>query len=451
MMSAHAQGPTDRLAKAFTDLGRDATLDAANERLRQTSVQIVLPSGRELSETHQVASLLAVEVGLRAFPAGVRFVLERDHHCLTPWTGESERLSAALIATGAVLTSELEPTLPTIVVGDAVRVLAPGVPGVSAIPRGWAGGAVPLQSLTPRVYPGVLGAVLAGAIAVSEIFLAVHALEPRASMRACGISTWRPGLEWTDDEAAGPELMVLPGDVWLIGLGHLGQAAAWLLRALPYASPTETTIALQDTDRVAIENVGTSLLATSSTVSFRKTRVVDSSLRQAGFDTILIERRMDEHQRHQLGEPRFALAGLDSKQARRPLSKVGWDLLVDAGIGAGAHDFTQIIVQRLSATRSSELVFAGDDDDDAIEVPEDTADPCGVVQAAGEAVGSAFVGAATAAISIAEAVRPLHGGPGHDILSVDLRDPAGLRAAEAGESSVRWPRLAKARPMQEGA
>jgi hypothetical protein len=450
-MTARMPGPTDRLAKAFIDLGRDQSAEAANERLWRTPLQVVLAADVEESETLQVVALLAVDVGLRAFPAGVRVVLGRDGLTRTPAAGRHEVLSDALASIGADTSHGFDPALPTVVVGNAAPELASGVPGVRAVPRGWAGGCVPLGFALPESRAGVLGAVVAAGVSVSEVFLAVHELESRAAVRACGLSTWHLGLDWTESAAVGPELSVLPGDVWLIGLGHLGQASAWLLRALPYASPAEITVALQDIDRVAIENVGTSLLATPTVVSRRKTRVVDAALSSSGFDTLLIERKMDEHQRYQPGEPRFALAGLDSKPARRPLSGVGWDLLIDAGIGAGADDFTQIIVQRLSAERTSQDVFAGDDDEEVVAVPEDADDPCGVVQAAGEAVGTAFVGVVTAALSIAEAIRPLHGGPAHDVVVVDLRDPAGLRLAVADESSVQWPRMAETRAMKEGA
>jgi hypothetical protein len=306
---------------------------------------------------------------------------------------------------------------------------------------------------------GPFGAVLAGAIAVSEIFLAAHELEPRAANRLAGISTWAPATSWVDAQAIGPTLELLPREAWLIGLGHLGQAAAWLLRALPYASPRDLLVALQDNDVISVENIGTSLLATRSVIGQRKTRIVHAALRAAGYGTLLVERRADEHQRLQPDEPRVAIAGLDSARARQPLTGLGWSLLVDMGIGAGARDFTQIVVQRLTAQRLSKDVFDTPPDDRADRLLELDAyrdqiagrlGRCGALQAAGQAVGTAFVGAVTAVLAMAEIVRPLHEGVGHHVLAVDLRDPSALTVAVADDALVALPAHAPARPMRDG-
>jgi hypothetical protein len=48
------------------------------------------------------------------------------------------------------------------------------------------------------------------------------------------------------------------------------------------------------------------------------------------------------------------------------------------------------------------------------------ADACGLVELAGKAVGASFVGVIAACLAVAESVRELHGGPGHDVLRYDL-------------------------------
>jgi hypothetical protein len=47
-------------------------------------------------------------------------------------------------------------------------------------------------------------------------------------------------------------------------------------------------------------------------------------------------------------------------------------------------------------------------------------DQCGVVELAGKAVGASFVGAVAACLAISETIRDLHGGRGHDLLTIDL-------------------------------
>ena len=458
-MTGRKAQAADRLAKLFVDLEQDADLDAAITRLTQTPVQLLLEPDVAESETLQLCSLLATTTALRAFPAGVKVIL-RDDGPLLPGLSPTGSIAAALASLGADIARRVDVRLPSVVIGGREPLRGLGRHAVRAVPRGWAGGAVPVNLTAPVSIPGVLGATLAGAIGVSECFLGVHGLEVRACRRVGGFSAWSPDLLWTDDNAAGPRLAHLPSRTWLVGLGHLGQAMAWLLGALPYGEPKDVQIALQDIDHVSVENIGTSLLASRDNVGTRKTRVVDIALRAAGFETQLVERRMDRNQQLQADEPRFAIAGLDSPAARRPLSTVGWSPLLDAGIGAGARDFTQIVIRRLTDDRPSQRVFDVDDSGMAERLLAENAqyrsrvaggeDRCGVLQAAGEAVGTAFVGATAAVMAIAEAIRPLHGGPSLDVMSVDLRNPTEVHFAIREERSTDWPPHAPARAMREG-
>ena len=52
-------------------------------------------------------------------------------------------------------------------------------------------------------------------------------------------------------------LVLLAGGLWLIGLGNLGQAYAWLLACLPYPARV-AEIMLQDFDTLADSNDSTS-------------------------------------------------------------------------------------------------------------------------------------------------------------------------------------------------
>jgi hypothetical protein len=74
---------------------------------------------------------------------------------------------------------------------------------------------------------------------------------------------WRPDLDWRDPEAAGPALQYLPAGLWLLGLGHLGQAYAWTLGMLPYTAPGEAQFCLLDFDAVVEGNTATQLLVRS--------------------------------------------------------------------------------------------------------------------------------------------------------------------------------------------
>jgi hypothetical protein len=51
-----------------------------------------------------------------------------------------------------------------------------------------------------------------------------------------------------------------------------------------------------------------------------------------------------------------------------------------------------------------------------------------MLEMAGVTVGAAFVGTVAGSIVIADILRLLHGGNNYSVISVDLRNPAGIRA-----------------------
>jgi hypothetical protein len=66
--------------------------------------------------------------------------------------------------------------------------------------------------------------------------------------------------DWLSATADEPALELLPSRLWLIGLGHLGQAYLWALGLLPYAHPEETHLVLQDVDIITPSTESTSIL-----------------------------------------------------------------------------------------------------------------------------------------------------------------------------------------------
>ena len=89
------------------------------------------------------------------------------------------------------------------------------------------------------------------------------------SFRATGTST---ATSNSCGESA-PELRYLPSNLWLIGLGHLGQAYLWGLGLLPYASDAKVGLVLQDVDVITPSTESTSILSDSTMLRRKKTRV----------------------------------------------------------------------------------------------------------------------------------------------------------------------------------
>lgn len=221
----------------------------------------------------------------------------------------------------------------------------------------------------------------------------------------------------------------LPSRLWLIGLGNLGQAFAWLLAALPYGDRSKVELMLQDIDALAKSNDSTSLLSSLPVVSTKKTRHVADWLEARGFTTAIEERRFGEWTRRAQHEPGVALCGVDNALARISLDKAGFDLVVEAGLGAGPDAFRSFCLHSFPSGLSPERIwskFVGASDTDVSSMPaygelrKRGMDACGLAQLASRTVGVPFVGLTAAVLVMAELLRRLHGGNAIEVLSGSL-------------------------------
>ena len=105
-------------------------------------------------------------------------------------------------------------------------------------------------------------------------------------------------------------LAYLPKSLWLVGLGHLGQAYAWTLGMLPYPADGRPHLVLQDFDKATKSNLSTCLLLWAADLNKHKVSAVASCLEAAGFTTALVERRFGAGHRVMVDEPTTALFGV---------------------------------------------------------------------------------------------------------------------------------------------
>lgn len=99
-----------------------------------------------------------------------------------------------------------------------------------------------------------------------------------AGYRAVSLNLWRPGTDLDD----GPALTYVPSAWWLVGLGDLGQANAFVISWLSYADPTQIQVVLQDTDIAVEANRSTGVLTSRHPDPVRKTRLVAATLDRLG-------------------------------------------------------------------------------------------------------------------------------------------------------------------------
>jgi hypothetical protein len=223
-------------------------------------------------------------------------------------------------------------------------------------------------------------------------------------------------------------LRYLPSRLWLIGLGHLGQAYLWGLTLLPYKDATEVEFLLQDTDMISASTHSTSILSDAHMIGERKTRAMASLMERRGFRTAVVERRFDEALRIQADEPQIALCGVDNILARRALGDAGFKLIVEAGLGSGARDFRSIRVHTFPGRKEPRDVWSAPvektvnaDMPAYADLKSRGLDQCGVTLLAGKAVGAPFVGMTAAALCLAEVLRLLHGGEVFAVHDIDLK------------------------------
>ena len=114
--------------------------------------------------------------------------------------------------------------------------------------------------------------MLAAGLAVNEAFLDVNRRMQAAGRRALGLSLWRSGrdTDWLQPDETEPALTYLPSRLWLIDLGHLGQAYLWALGLLPYQDPADVALVMQDIDAITESTESTSILTDSATIGQKR-------------------------------------------------------------------------------------------------------------------------------------------------------------------------------------
>jgi hypothetical protein len=354
---------------------------------------------------------------------------------LAPWSG-TRTVGEAIIDLRGTIAYTGRPDAPRIVIGNARIDGHRGRFAVRATMNGWSAGVAPIDSdirLDERQECTPAG-VLAGALAISEAFQFVRGDTVDAGDRATGMSLWRPvpEIDWRIADP-GPTLSDLPSRLWLIGLGHLGQAYLWTLGFLPYANANDVSLVLQDFDKLNEANDSTSPLTFPGLVGQKKTRAMAAWAERRGFNTTIVERRFAPDFRVSGEEPRVALCGVDNPLARAAIEDVGFDRVIEAGLGKGTREYLAMQVHTFpSYGRGARARWGGEiaDSSDTAALLVNPAyrslgseglDECGLTTLAGRSVGASFVGTAAATLVIAECLRVALGEPTHAIMDMTLR------------------------------
>jgi hypothetical protein len=392
-----------RGAKYFMDSGRAATHDEAMALLRSFGLTVHVDASIASSREEQIALLTLVNVARRSFLGGIEVVGLPDAKPLTRLT-RARTLSRAVADYKGQVVTQANPAWPAAIVGGRSRPETK-LPVWRLRWSGWRGGVVPADAgdTEPNEAAIALAPVLAATCCAAEAF-AWHAKDHvMAGHRPLGLSLWSPGADWLVPDGSEPALAWLPSSLWLIGLGNLGQAFAWVLAALPYADPKMVKL----------------LLPFVGDVGHRKARKIGAWLDARGFDTYLLESRFGKWTTRTVDDPAVAVCGVDNPIARAALEYPGFGLVVEAGLGAGPEAFRSLSVHTFPASRRAEDIWSKDtgaatanvEDMPAYKAMKKSgADVCGLTQLASRTVGAPFVGLIAGVLVLAELLRRLHGG-----------------------------------------
>lgn len=427
-----------RISKLFVD--RDQTgIGEALDRRRRFAVTLLCGPDVRHSYILQLAVLTAANIAQRCFPGAVTISAEPavTDAPLLIWPSHKQSLGAALLSVaGPDALRPPDDKIPghAVVFGDAV---APSG-SLRATFDGWTakvGPARDVQPLPQREYCSLAG-VLAGSLAIAELFSAFADMNIAATRRTVGLSLWRPDADIGTEEALGVPVEFLPRDLWALGLGHLGNAYLWSLATLPFQNPGEVEIYLNDFDKVEGPNLETGLLFTREAEGRYKTRFCSAWLEDRDFQTRIIERPFDECFRCRPEEPKLALCGFDSNSPRRDLPTAGFARVIDSGLGGMASNFDTIALHTLPSPRPPEELWPDLSPEEEDRVLGDrqrlardnpgyralTDDECGRFEVAGKSIAVPFVGAVAACLVLAETLRVFHQGPAYSDLKLSLSD-----------------------------
>ncbi len=433
-MDATALGDNlNRVAKILVDSGEAQTIEQALDLLKGYALTIEIGTNAARSPTLQAAVLTAVNAGRRCFLGGVQVVGDVDVDLLVPWR-RCETLREAVADLRGEVVPVAAPGRPRVIVGDVGDTAASSGIALRATFDGWSGGVVPLGSgrCLPERREFTPSGVLAGALAVSEVFQSLRG-NVLAGRREVGLSLWRleESATWLSGENTGPELERLPSRLWIIGLGHLGQAFLWTLGFLPYADASKLELMLQDHDTLVNANDSTSLLTIPEIVGEKKTRAMARWCEERGFSTTITERRFAEDFRVSGDEPSVALCGVDNAPARAALEYPGFGRVIEAGLGRGPREYLDFQMHTFPAGKSARERWGGavseGPADGLLENPAYKAlaseglDECGLTTLAGRTVGAPFVGATASAIVVAELLRMVIGDRQYEAVDGTLR------------------------------
>ena len=419
-----------RLVKQALDSGAASSIAEAQALFAGYRVTLRIADDAARDPHHQTALLTCIALARRVFLGGVTIVALPQVKLLTPLPF-GETLLEATLALGAPSPRPQTTRLHR----DRRRTGPASVRSTSArsLPAGGAASCRRTRRPIPCPAPAMsLAPMLSAALAINEAFLFVSGASAFAGRRPldclCGLPR-RARLACRRARRAGNAAAALETLADRPRASGPGLSLGARLTTLRAASASTAGAAghrhHHTVDREHVDPLR------GGAIGRKKTRTMAAWCECRGFETVIHERLFDALFRRQDNEPAVALCGLDNALGRQALDQVGFDFVVEAGLGRGHRDFRAIRLHTLPGSRSATQIWRGDAEGEQVDdrpaytrmLERGELDRCGVTLLAGKAVGAPFVGVAAATLVLAELLRLLHGGNVHELIDLDLKFP----------------------------
>ncbi len=414
-------------------------IEEAIDRMKKQSVFLIASAEIMRSVSMQIAFLTTVNVSSRVFCGGVICQIPVDIPNLLRLGSGSFK---SLVHSYGGLVQKNQPLKNDIKILFGIECYDGNC--IESVSSGWRGGVnffgkerVVMKENNHHVS---LGPVLAASMAVFYAFCKAFRLIDNLIEMNTGASLWNlnSGKLWHKDEHDGPDLPRLPRNVWILGLGHLGQAYMWTLGLMNFKIPKKATFLIQDNDVVGEENIGSQILCITEDIGFPKTRPCYRFLELLGYKTQIIEKPYvtgDSDQKW-MEAYKFLLNGVDNIDARKGISSRYVNIYLDGGTNGKLPLFDSFTLKNVFETGLDyNHLWGGEGSGSGILHKNlyeryQKKNGCGVLTNIG--ISTPFIGSFGAAVLVSELIRALNKGKKYSVVTMQLRDLDSLTAIEVG-------------------
>lgn len=382
----------NRTMKLAMDEGRVQSYQEAVELFRSFRIRLVIASGFSSTPGVEAAVLTLLRAGPKTFLGGVELIGPLDERCTLAWfAGKS--LGEVAIECGVSVGVDAGVNLPTLSVG----------PGAATTDDFWLGLTVeadgfvltPDESKQSSPDGSVEAGVAAAGASLNQAFQHIYRKAPQAGQREV---TFRFPVSSRQAPSR---------DLWVVGLGHLGQAYLWTTM-LKGGETRPALIRLTDDDKVSSSSLSTCLLVDVADVGRRKVNVVARRLKSLGVKVRRDPVRVDLDAAPITSAQPLCVVAVDNLALRKSLDRVHGAAILEAGIGDGVEGFTRVQAHAFPGRRLARDIWAGDDPKATKTVDiskpayqsllEESGDECGTTIVAGRSIATPFVGAFAGAL-----------------------------------------------------